>query len=248
MTLASLAWSAPPTAICLEPDSVHLWRAWVRSEDAAPAGLREALPPEEQQRADDLRPGQPRQRFIASRGLLRLVLARYTGLAPTQLRFELGPHGKPALSSQSGGGAIRFNLSHSHDMLLCAVNLHRNVGVDLEYVRPLPAIDRMAARVLSANEAAAWQVLPDEQKLPVFFATWTRKEALVKGLGERLAAAFARVDVTLVPGQEAVCVPVQDGRTAWTIYSLPLAGGYAGAMAVEGIELALHWRSYHLVS
>lgn len=96
----------------------------------------------------------------------------------------------------------RFNLSHSHELLLSAVSRQRRVGVDVERVRPLPAIDRMAGRVMSDAEAAAWRLLPTEEKLPVFFSTWTRKEALVKGQGERLAAAFARVDVTLAPGQQ----------------------------------------------
>lgn len=248
MTLASLTWSAPPDTLRLTPDSVHLWRAWLGLEDdAALAGLWEALAPQEQQRARDLQPGQPRQRFVASRGLLRRVLARYTGCAPTQLRFELGLHGKPALSSEFGGGTVCFNLSHSHDLLLCAASLQRAVGVDVELVRALPAIDRMAARVLSDGEMAAWQALPAEDKLPVFFATWTRKEALVKGLGERLAAAFARVDVTLAPGQQAVSMPSQDGLPAWTIYPLPVAPGYTGAVAVEGSEPVLDWHSYHLV-
>lgn len=245
MTLASLAWSAPPATLHLAPENVHLWRAWLGPENA-PAGLWEALPPPEQQRANDLQPGQPRQRFVASRGLLRLVLARYTGRAPAELSFELGAHGKPALSPEFGDGTIGFNLSHSHDLLLCAVSLRRAVGVDIELVRPLAGIDRMAARVLSDGEMAAWQALPAEDKPPVFFATWTRKEALVKGLGERLAATFARVDVSMAPGQQSVGVPGQHGRPAWRIYPLPVAPGYAGAVAVEGSEPVADWHSYHL--
>jgi phosphopantetheinyl transferase len=103
--------------------------------------------------------------------------------APAHLRFDLGAHGKPALSSGFGDGTIHFNLSHSHDLLLCAVSRQRRVGVDVELLRPMPAIDRMAGRVMSDAEAAAWQALPAEKKLPVFFSTWTRKEALVKGTG-----------------------------------------------------------------
>jgi 4'-phosphopantetheinyl transferase len=245
MTLASLIWSAPSPTLCLTPDSVHLWRAWLSLEDAAPAGMWVALSPEEHRRANDLQAGPPRQRFVASRSFLRLVLARYTGHAPAHLRFRLGLHGKPALSPEFGGDQVHFNLSHSNAMLLCAVSLNRAVGIDVEHVRPLPAIDRMAARILSSNEQGAWQTLPDAHKLPVFFAIWTRKEALVKGLGERLSATFARVDVSLAPGQQAVMLPGQTGRPDWMIYPLPLSDGYVGAVAVEGgIEQALHWQSY----
>lgn len=246
MTLTSLTWSAPPATPCLTPDSIHLWRAWLPREEVAPAGRWEALSHEEQQRANELQAGLPRQRFIASRSLLRLVLARYAGLAPEQLRFELGPHGKPALSPECGGDAIDFNLSHSHALLLCAVSLQRAVGVDVEHVRPLPTLQQMAARVLSPGEAAAWQALPEDEKLPAFFATWTRKEALVKGMGERLAAAFARVDVALAPGQQAVMLVGLAGQPGWMIYPLSLSDGYAGAVAVAGRpQQTLGWESYH---
>ena len=172
-------------------------------------------------------------------------MARYTGLAPEQLRFELGPHGKPALSPECGGDTIHFNLTHSHAILLCAVSLRRAVGVDVEHVRPLPALEQMAARVLSPGEAAAWQALPEDEKLPAFLATWTRKEALVKGMGERLAAAFARVDVALAPGQQAVMLAGQAGQPGWTIYPLPLPDGYAGAVAVAGRSgQPICWQSY----
>ncbi|MEI2692486.1 MAG: 4'-phosphopantetheinyl transferase superfamily protein [Anaerolineae bacterium] len=246
MTPASLTWGAPPATLHLTPNSVHLWRAWLDPENP-PAGLWEALSQPEQQQAVDLQPGRPRQRFIASRGLRRRVLAHYTGDAPAHLRFDLGAHGKPALSSGFGDGAIHFNLSHSHELLLCAVSRQRRVGVDVERVRPLPAIDRMAGRVMSDAEAAAWQALPAEEKLPVFFSTWTRKEALVKGQGERLAAAFARVDVTLAPGQQTTQLSGQDDQPAWLIYSLSVVAGYAGAVAIEETEPVLEWHSYHLM-
>lgn len=184
---------------------------------------------------------------MASRGLLRLVLARYTDVEPAQLRFELGLHGKPALDAESGHGTICFNLSHSHELLLCAVSRQRRVGVDVELMRPLPAIDRMASRIMSHAEATAWQALPAEHRLPAFFSAWTRKEALVKGQGQRLAATFARVDVTLAPGQRAVSVLGQDDQPAWLIYPLSVASDYAGALAIEATEPVWEWHSYHLM-
>jgi 4'-phosphopantetheinyl transferase len=246
MTPSSLTWGAAPTTLHLTPNSVHLWRAWLGPEHA-PAGLWEALSQPEQQRAVDLQPGRPRHRFMASRGLLRLVLARYTDVEPAQLRFELGLHGKPALDAESGHGTICFNLSHSHELLLCAVSRQRRVGVDVELMRPLPAIDRMASRIMSHAEATAWQALPAEHRLPAFFSAWTRKEALVKGQGQRLAATFARVDVTLAPGQRAVSVLGQDDQPAWLIYPLSVASDYAGALAIEATEPVWEWHSYHLM-
>ena len=53
--------------------------------------------------------------WIRSRGVLRALLGRYLERDPRELRFVLGPHGKPALGREGmdAGEDLRFNLSHS---------------------------------------------------------------------------------------------------------------------------------------
>src|SRR6185312_6024838 len=59
-----------------------------------------------------------RHRYIASHGILRMLLARYLDRAPAALCFAIGSHGKPALREDE----LRFNLSHSRHLALFAVS------------------------------------------------------------------------------------------------------------------------------
>ena len=58
---------------------------------------------------------------------------------------------------------------------------------------------------------------------------WTRKEALIKGLGLGVPAALRRVDVS-AEGED----PKLDGApcTGWALHDLDVGAGYAAALAV----------------
>jgi 4'-phosphopantetheinyl transferase len=96
-------------------DQVDVWRASL----ALLPDLRAVLSPDELQRAARFYFDKDSRHFIAARGWLRTVLARYLDTSPASLRFDYGAHGKPALSE---AGDLRFNLSHSHGSRLVGVD------------------------------------------------------------------------------------------------------------------------------
>src|SRR5207244_862089 len=77
------------------------------------------------------------------RGLLRAILSRYLHSDAGEIRFKYGPFGKPSLDPDKD--ALSFNLAHSQDLILCAVS-RRALGVDIEFLRPLPDLASVAAR------------------------------------------------------------------------------------------------------
>lgn len=91
---------------------------------------------------------------------LRQVLARYLDLTPEEVELTVDEHGKPHLVD----GQLHFNLSHSGALALIAVCGDREVGVDVERLRP----KRQAA----------------------FYRRWACHEARVKCLGIGLGAAL----------------------------------------------------------
>lgn len=130
---------------------VDLWRADLATiEDK----LGELLCAGEKKRARAIRSDRDRRLWTRSRGLLRALLARYVGADPRELRFVLGPHGKPALLPEATGSAIdlRFNLSHSGTMALYAVSTGCEVGVDIE--RPRERYTAEFLRAWVTREAA----------------------------------------------------------------------------------------------
>ncbi len=180
------------------------------SEDRLEA-LSRLLTEDERERAARFVFAQDRARFIAGRGILRELLGERLGERPGNLRFRYGTHGKPALL----GHSIRFNLSHSHGRAAYALSWQREVGIDLERIRPVERIDRLAERVLTARESELLATLDGAQREAEFFRAWTRREAQGKGQGEGLASGAGTAE-------------------GWTLRSLDPAPGYVASLAVEG--------------
>ncbi len=208
--------TAPPD---LGRDEAHLWRAGVRRNAAMVPELGRVLSPEERARADRFPRPPDRARFVVAHGLLRLLVGHYLGADPVEIRFGRGPHGKPFLAGQEGPGGLRFNLSHSGDVVLWAFTRGREVGVDVERVRPRRDLSRLAERALPPARAAALRGLKPEDQARAFFVAWSRKEAYLKARGEGLG-------VTPREGEA-----LEDG--SWFTWDILPARGYVGALCVE---------------
>ncbi len=108
----------------------------------AGTSLRSRLSSDELARAARFHFERDRTRFSVARAALREILAHYLGTSPAEIAFVYGDHGKPALAPPYGD--LRFNLSHSHDLALCAVARGSEVGVDVERIRELDDLEGMA--------------------------------------------------------------------------------------------------------
>jgi 4'-phosphopantetheinyl transferase len=186
-----------------------------------------------------------REHFIVARGLLRSILGRYLDSEPSTLRFSYSNYGKPALVGAEEA-ALRFNLSHSGGLALLAVTRGREIGVDLERVRPDFVDDQIAERFFSPREVARLRALPPGVQLEAFFTCWTRKESYIKAHGEGLSLPLDGFDVTLTPGEPAALLSTRgDLREAalWSLRALHPWPGYVAALAVEGHDWQLKtWR------
>lgn len=224
--LRTRTWERPPDTLALAEGEVHVWSVPLEPRRDELAKLATLLSPDERERASRFRKGRDRDRFIVRRGRLRVVLAGYTCIAPGQLRFQYGAHGKPTLAIQGEACSIRFNASSSHDVALLAVAKHRDIGVDVEAVRPLPNMQEVVAEHFSEPEQKAWRALVGYHQLAAFFSVWTRKEAILKALGAGLSIPPDRVDASLI---EKPC-----GHTGWSLEPLAPAKGYVGTLATPG--------------
>ena len=159
------------------------------------------------------------------------MLSSYLGVEAGAIAFSTSEHGKPHLD---GGSTIRFNLSHSRNIALLAVCDGFDVGVDVEFMRPIT--DDIAGRFFSSAENAALKALPEEDRLPSFYACWTRKEAFLKGLGTGIGGGLDKFSVTL-PGQGTPRLS-DDGShitAGWSVAHLEPALGYVGAVAMKTV-------------
>ena len=227
--------SLPKPGAALGRDDVHVWRASLDPPAPRLWQLARLLSEDERCRAERFCFERDRDRFIAGRGLLRTILARYLDIAPERLRFRYGAGGKPVLADAAV--PLRFNLSHAGRLVLYALAWGREIGVDLEHIRPDVAAELIAERHFSPWENAQLRSLPAGERAEGFFNCWTRKEAYVKARGEGLALPLNGFDVSLASGEPARLLRVQnDPREAsrWRLHTWRPAPGYVAALAVEG--------------
>lgn len=192
---------APGVGFLRTTAGVDLWRVELDAGDPAGAAL---LDREERERAARFVFERDRRRFVAGRAAVRAILAAYVGRPPGALTFTQGRWGKPALP-----GGPRFNTSGAQGWGLCGVGEgDRELGVDVEQLRPVPDAASVAASSFTPEERAAWLALGGGDR-EAFLRIWTRKEAALKALGVGLSgmeaapgsairAALSRVEVVEV--------------------------------------------------
>lgn len=236
------SWDPSPDTVRLGSDEVHVWCAALDLEASSVRNLQRTLSADERARAERFYFCKDRERFIVARGLLRVILGCYLDMEPGQLRFCYRPHGKPTLAKGSGMGELRFNLSHSHGFALYAIARGREVGVDLERLRPHLEDEQIAERFFSPREIAALRALPPNMRLEAFFNCWTRKEAFIKARGEGLTLPLDQFDVSLAPGEPAAFLSINGDRqeaSRWLLQGLAPGPSYVAALAVEGHDLRI---------
>ena len=170
-------------------------------ETAEPGPESCLLSPDEQERAARFVRARDRRRFVCCRAALRSILGGLLRQPPDSLRFRAAVRGKPELDRDSSDEnhadkqpTLSFNVSHSSELALIGVCRGHELGVDLERVRTIHEADRIVASFFSPAERDEFATIPEHLKPIAFFRGWTRKEAILKGLGIGLAGLSARYE------------------------------------------------------
>lgn len=165
--------------------------------------------------------GDARRSFIACRVALRCLLAERVGAAPDEVILVATGRGKPRLP----GGEVSFNVSHSGDIGLVALaeGEHR-LGIDVQRTRERLDVVAFTERFLHPVEATAVA----GRKAP-FVRCWTRKEAVVKAIGDGLWHPLDSFAVD-VDAQEPSRVLGLEGLI---VVPLVVEPGYEAAVAVD---------------
>jgi 4'-phosphopantetheinyl transferase len=234
MKLPDCTWSQPPAHLALPRDEIHVWCASLDQPPARVTDLEQTLSLDERSRAQRYRFARDRQHFITRRGLLRQMLGDYLGIEPGSLRFRSGPYGKPELAEMPGAYTPHFNVSHSHDLALFAFARDSEVGVDIEYVRPVAEAEQIAGRYFSAQEKDTLRDLPPERMYEQFFIYWTRLETYLKASGLGLAGAESQGLLPPDDASRAALLQEHEAQSLYEpIYSMQPAPGYVAALAVQ---------------
>jgi 4'-phosphopantetheinyl transferase len=229
-----------PTGIRLSPHVVDVVSCPLDLTPHDCDALEAFLSTEERARAARLATSPARRAFVAARGRLRQLLGLLSDRPPEGLRIGSDARGKPRLEGDAPP-RLRFNVAHSGGLLVCAVTLDHEVGVDVERVREEVDCDRIARRFFNAEEAQALSALPTRVRRRAFFACWTRKEAVVKATGEGFARPFHTFAVSVDPRHAVLLAadPSLGSPAAWSLLPIPLPSLYQGTVAIHRPRIAL---------
>jgi 4'-phosphopantetheinyl transferase len=233
------SWSQAPSPPAFPTERVDIWRVCL---DKPPkAGGEAILSPDEVARASRFQFEKDRIHFTRCRCALRHILADYLAIANGEIRFEYSTSGKPQLAADQNPRALQFNVSHSANIALIAVSSEHQLGVDVEKIRGDVDVDALAERFFSLRECAGLRALPDDLRVPGFFACWTRKEAFLKATGSGLSFPLADFSVTTHPDHAPELEDIRgnpEGGKQWSLSDLQV-DGYRAAMALDSSHFKL---------
>lgn len=218
---------------------IHIWSTSLRDPPLPLEQLAQTLSTDEWARANRFRFDHLRTRFIAARGLLRYLLGKYLQVEARYLKFDYGEYGKPALAHPFSESKLCFSLSHSEDQILYGVGCDRNIGIDLEKIRPVNHLEPLAKRFFSPREFDIIQSAPVYLRAGLFLRYWTCKEAYLKAIGKGLTHPLNRVEFEIFPEHPIHFFNIgfgQDSGKSWQVHELKPHNAYAAALAIENVS------------
>jgi len=210
---------------------VHIWRVDATITPAWEEFSRHVLSADETARANRFLHRADRDRYLVAHCALRLILARYLTIAPSELTWVTNQYGKPRLVDPV---PLHFNMSHSGNIVLIAVSARGEVGVDVEQHRAGVQCLEIAERFFAPPEIDALRNLDANSVVRGFFDCWVRKEAYIKAIGQGLSYSLDRFSVPLCPQIEGSVVLHDVAHGKWQLRGLSVEKGYSAAVVAGG--------------
>ena len=191
------------------------------------------LSPAELDRAAEFKSPRRRQQYLLSRCLVRAVLEDHTGSPAHSFTISADERGKPRVED---GPAI--SISHSRDIVACAVADHGDIGIDVEAPGRSRDVAAIADRYFNREEAEWLRTQPADR----FYMLWVLKEAWLKAIGTGIAGGLDRLQCIVTP-PDIVASSDDDSLGALRLFELhgSLLGIAATAESLPDVSV-MQWR------
>ena len=129
---------------------------------------------------------QDAQLSILGRILLRIGL-KEMNREGVEKNISYTAYNKPYLKNES----IKFNISHSENIVVCAISDVFEIGVDIELLRNIQVDDFKSQMTLNEWE----RIILSDNITTSFFDYWTQKEAIIKADGIGLLISLKSFEI-----------------------------------------------------
>jgi len=219
----------------LDEGEIHIWH--LQPDRLAPPGFDRRVDARER----------ARQRRMQQKFILRLLLAAYLGCQGRDVNIDRTRAGRPKLAADHAEAGLDFNLSHSGAHLAVAIARGLKPGIDIEAEdRPLRHL-ALARRWFSQAEAGRLQGLEDALARRTFLHHWTAREAMIKAMGQTIAARLGEIALDPQNPRRPIALPTTwPGPEQWHLEHLRSPTGLVTCLALPGKPAAV--RQFELVA
>jgi len=180
ISLENIKWENK-AAFEIPENTICIWRMVIIPSISQIGNLSILLKSDELERANRYYFERDRNRFITSRGALRILLGKYLKKNPADIEFTINVNKKPSLKEPIN--SLYYNTSHSENYILIAF-ANSEVGIDVEKIDTHFDWKDILQSGFSKDET--FWVQQSKSPEDSFYLLWTRKEALAKATGKGL--------------------------------------------------------------
>jgi 4'-phosphopantetheinyl transferase len=159
------------------------------------------------------------KRVLLADILARSVLADELKVSSKAIEFSVNKYGKPFLTKNNN---LHFNLSHSGDWVVCAVD-KEPIGIDIERIKPIEL--GIAEHFFSDEEYKLLMSKSPEDRQCFFFDLWTLKESYIKAVGRGLSLPLNSFTVSFLKKGE-ITIKLEKKLEDWTLKQYDLDPEY----------------------
>ncbi len=220
----------------LAPNEIHLWIAFldeIKSQELL-ISYEQLMNTEERAKWLRFRFAKHRHQYLVTRALIRTTLSHYINKSPKKWQFSKNKYGRPEILQANN--RLRFNLSHTDNLVICGLVWEKDIGVDVENQARQNATIEIADRFFSQQEVTDLHQLPKQLQQSRFFDYWTLKEAYIKARGMGLSLPLKYFSFHFLE-QRTVKISfhanIKDEPNQWQFWLLQLTKQYKAAIALR---------------
>lgn len=215
-------------------NNVHIWQLNISQTKSHYDYFYNLLSKDEKLKVERFKFKKDRITSTLARGVLRLLLSKYLNCPTDAIIFKYGEYGKPELVNHK---TVKFNVSHSGEMIVMAFCNHYDIGIDVEYINRDFDVFDIVDNYFSKQEIKALHKIPNNQQTEAFFRGWTRKEAFVKAKSQGLSFPLDSFSISIDADENADLYETvwdKNEKNLWNIVPFETHKDYKAAFAVKG--------------
>lgn len=230
-------WKA--AAIYTDFKPVAVWRIPVSSFTSNLDEFKSLFHARETEKINRYQQENDRNQRIISKAVLRILLGRYTGINPKEIRFQADQNKKPFI--ENSFFKLNFNVSHSGDWVLIVI-ADVPVGVDVEQMDASFTYQNILS--LSFSQAEISFIKNSDFPRHTFYELWTRKECLLKATGKGLVDGLAMIPALngVHPNPETIIGSAEN----WQINSFNVDENHVASVTFNPVKTALQFFNFQL--